>query len=703
MGVRGQKEQEELGRIASTSQIQSLDILTQWWSGKLRSPLKTEQLQDALEKAQIQAEGYPIDDSSPRTIKVANHRVALPVDPECGESKYAHDLLILWLHEFYFGEKDIDDEFIFNLEKTRSSAQSLTVSHRLTHAVFPTLVGGTPRPPRLPKTMTIGEPAFGAGTPCPWLDLRSDQLADETTRRKRYPYYLWDIPNQKTVETSSLQTLPGYWVLSHTWGRWRKNESGRNIACDMKNVPWPVPENHLFEVTELPNMLQKLTRTWPALGYAWIDLFCIPQEGAAPEFDPINKTEIAKQAEIFRMASWAVVWMNEVESWDGLKAAIEWLLLHYILEHVPLLDAGLLDSWAIFMEALRRGIPLNWDKPRVSSDESKASQIESSNDSTQQDEHPSTPISGFHSSDSELEDAVGDSEISQSHSITGLGYIFSVQDGLNSNSDRLYNFKGISKLAAIKPAPYLTGLWTFQEACLCHTLRLLNKHLDPLLMGTCSQEITLDTLCALLDVHNSQSFTIQPSGFGKDIELVNIKLTSELEEMPLGVMELIGALTATGLSRLLSISALDLLELGSRRWCPHSRGPAIMAAVGVTDWFEGQSVPHLKIEDPKDLVLGHYPLDFVQSVREKAGAIFFASQRERIRHIALPDLPQMNSLSLHGTMLRFYWGAYTGRWRPRDFQDHPSVASWTVNKNGSADVKDAGILLSTDRLTTALI
>jgi hypothetical protein len=67
----------------------------------------------------------------------------------------------------------------------------------------------------------------------------------------------------------------------------------------MKNVPWPVPMNELFEVKELPGMLKRLAFTWPCLEYVWIDLFCIPQEGADPEFDEINHVEIAKQAQIF--------------------------------------------------------------------------------------------------------------------------------------------------------------------------------------------------------------------------------------------------------------------------------------------------------------------------------------------------------------------------------------------------------------------
>jgi hypothetical protein len=60
-----------------------------------------------------------------------------------------------------------------------------------------------------------------------------------------------------------------YLVISHTWGRWRIN--GEDIAVD--GVPWPVPGNTIFDVTNLPDMLAAVpfdTR------YIWFDLVCIP-------------------------------------------------------------------------------------------------------------------------------------------------------------------------------------------------------------------------------------------------------------------------------------------------------------------------------------------------------------------------------------------------------------------------------------------
>jgi hypothetical protein len=53
--------------------------------------------------------------------------------------------------------------------------------------------------------------------------------------------------------------------------------------------------------------------------------------------------------------------------------------------------------------------------------------------------------------------------------------------------------------------------------------------------------------------------------------------------MPRCIIEVIAAFTATGMTSIVDTSSLYLLELGSRRWCPHSRGLAIMSAAGITD------------------------------------------------------------------------------------------------------------------------
>lgn len=108
-------------------------------------------------------------------------------------------------------------------------------------------------------------------------------------------------------------------------------------------------------------------------------------------------------------------------------------------------------------------------------------------------------------------------------------------------------------------------------------------------------------------------------------------------------------------------------------------------------------MPHHKVEDISELVLARYPSHFVQEVRRKAGALFFASRRERIRHVVSSSMSNMNALSMHGSILPFYYGAYIGRFYAEDYQDRPSIATWSLHRDGSVDVKEAVILIAADR------
>lgn len=46
---------------------------------------------------------------------------------------------------------------------------------------------------------------------CPWL------ASDDG-----FPCFLWDRHESRMVEVSSLQAVPEYFAISHTWGRWRE-------------------------------------------------------------------------------------------------------------------------------------------------------------------------------------------------------------------------------------------------------------------------------------------------------------------------------------------------------------------------------------------------------------------------------------------------------------------------------------------------
>lgn len=168
---------------------------------------------------------------------------------------------------------------------------------------------------------------------------------------REHPYFLWDVINQKTVAVQDLPTCPAYTCVSHTWGRWRisaaaavqdpksscwlatfppgtslsvqEDASGRWAAdhsAYLDGVPWLVPQVTLYDVHELPSMLQLL-----GCDYVWFDLFCIPQDGSQ-----LAQIEISRQSTIFRRAQKCVAWLHDVESWEGVSRALDWMGLKYL-------------------------------------------------------------------------------------------------------------------------------------------------------------------------------------------------------------------------------------------------------------------------------------------------------------------------------------------------------------------------------------
>lgn len=105
-------------------------------------------------------------------------------------------------------------------------------------------------------------------------------------------------------------------------------------------VPWYVPGNEL--VHQLANQFQSSLVPTP---YVWFDLFCIPQDdrpkpskvfglsSRRKKQDPKyrlttflelkQREEIKRQAGIFRGAVSSVILFNDIESWDGVGAALD--------------------------------------------------------------------------------------------------------------------------------------------------------------------------------------------------------------------------------------------------------------------------------------------------------------------------------------------------------------------------------------------
>lgn len=87
-----------------------------------------------------------------------------------------------------------------------------------------------------------------------------------------------------------------------------------------------MPQNSRFEVKRLPYLLIRLPF---AVRYVWIDLLCIPQHHSRREFEAIKRQEISRQASVFSGVACAMAWLNDIENWQGLHQALEWLSICY--------------------------------------------------------------------------------------------------------------------------------------------------------------------------------------------------------------------------------------------------------------------------------------------------------------------------------------------------------------------------------------
>lgn len=292
--LEDQQRRDSLFSSLARPQRVSLEIVEEWWKEE-----KKYYPGSALQNWFYHAQG-PRDEAKPpwmyrRRMFILWDREITPIEPDTGRS------IRMQLAE---------------LEGLRQLAATSAAAHRITLATFPDFTSQSSHLDHgtagfIPDR--ISDPPISACVqPCAWLS---------KVQEHGYPYYLWDILEKKTVECP--ENVPAYLVISHTWGRWHQPR-GKKIK--VYGVPWLVPVNTLFDVTNLPTILEKVpfeTR------YVWLDLVCIPQDGSN-----LQQTEIARQAAIFSSARWAAVRFNQVASWDGPLAGVNWMSMKYLKESV---------------------------------------------------------------------------------------------------------------------------------------------------------------------------------------------------------------------------------------------------------------------------------------------------------------------------------------------------------------------------------
>ncbi|KAJ4152250.1 hypothetical protein NW754_004045 [Fusarium falciforme] len=155
------------------------------------------------------------------------------------------------------------------------------------------------------------------------------------------------------------------------------------------------------------------------------------------------------------------------------------------------------------------------------------------------------------------------------------------------------------------PCGWFTSLWTLQEVCLRPDMILLNKSWEPfrLFDDETALQVPLDTILALLKYVNQHIWD------------------DTISLYPPAVTELQALVEATSLANILESDPLSILVVADHRRCERRRAEAIMSVVGATDWYLA-TPPELH---EQNLILGRYPIEFLQEVRQREGARFFAS------------------------------------------------------------------------------
>lgn len=587
---------EEFQLSLSPSQRASYLLLIDWWNASYCDPKILKETQAYMENRQDKSSG--IDPAASQEFPEA-------FSVRTSSSLYHSSCFELFLREFnpLTWEPNICLVYLHMIQSSRYRAGCHALAQRIAFAtLFPDHQHTTTRFPSV--------------------------FMNETQWRRQKapgdnPRYLWDTEQMRTVEFDSISGHAGYICISHTWGRWRKDSDGIEIS----GVRWPVPENTIFEVHELPLRLKHLASRHRSR-YIWIDLFCIPQDNSEEARD-----EISRQASIFRGCQSCIAWFNDIETWDGVKSGLRWLGLKiYQNTHRRLESSGAEHLY------VTRGKLAN-----------------------------------------------------SAHEAERTAELCNPDDWRN-------NLVG-----------WFSSLWTLQEAVLCPDILLCSSDWTPL-SDDWNTPIPLQTLMAFLrqayhfcstDGPIERSF-VPPDDY--NIAL-NTHVTQRqrfryLSSWPEAARQLMELRLFTRLDNvLINRSPAVICTNANVRVCgSKNRAPAIMSAIGATDWYMQHS---LQTNPTDDLVLDMYPLEFLQEACTRFGASFFDTSSNCI-NVDDDSKGLLRNRESRGTMLPFskqegWYSEVTGSPEILKIQpkDHESVRTWAIRGDGSVEMKCVDCVFST--------
>ena len=380
----------------------------------------------------------------------------------------------------------------------------------------------------------------------------------------------------------------------------------------LPSLQWKIPQNERFEVSDLPQLFENLP-----CEYVWFDLLTIPQGSLSKEMYDLQRTEIARQAVIFRSATSAVAWFNNIHAWCTLPSTIRFLC-HEYLRHFNVAD--------------------NSDKEL------------------------------FHMPDGDLAAANAFIDLFDPHE--------------KEKQDPNHR----------KPNPWFTSLWTLQEVCLRPDMWLCNSKWE--FLAICENTpIALNDLVALcLATSNMPIFK---------------------NRVPTGVRELQRLIRITELQSLLQLSQISIITMGNQRHCKKRRAEAIMSAIGAVDWFRDFQNSSMGEEDDDEfendadddrLLLGLYPLPFVNEIRERLGSCSFFSSTPLgwqfhtvLYKYCSEKRTKKRKFEALGSMLPIGPGAQAITFETEStgyMAQHPALDSWTIESTGCVRIRQAGIVSS---------
>lgn len=259
------------------------------------------------------------------------------------------------------------------------------------------------------------------------------------------------------------------------------------------------------------------------------------------------------------------------------------------------------------------------------------------------------------------------------------------------------------------PADWFSSLWTLQEAVICPHLIIADRDWRIVVDGV-GVPVPFDTLLSF--VTNVSGFAnipkpvdmsfANPSSYETQIQRHEDWAWGAFLNWPQGPVDLRVLCDLTFMDRaILSSTPTTLLHVASLRQSTDSRAPAIMSAIGCTDWHINAN-----IRDRSPLVFKAYPLSFVREVSRKLGASFFQSVTPDYR--TYPRLLYNLIRKSEGSLIPFYKLRAPGENRFADLGgipelprtnpvDHPAVSSWQVQADASVRIQNAGVLAGTGR------